>query len=152
MLCNCLSLPRPIQVDNAYWIWSFQGRLLHKQPLDKFCALQWRPRPPSLLTADHVKEIKKNMKKYNAMFGLEDRMRESKASKEQIEKRRAQMEEHDGWVASCVRRHRGLKARRLELRGGVDTDEAEGASSGGRLADEKIEFLVEVKEIVVDEE
>jgi len=42
-------------VDNGYWLWSFQGRILQKQPLERFCQLQWRPRPASLLTAEHIK-------------------------------------------------------------------------------------------------
>ena len=45
------------KVDNAYWLWNFQGKLLHKQPLDRFCQLQWRPRPPSLLSDDHLKVL-----------------------------------------------------------------------------------------------
>jgi len=47
------------KVDNAYWLWNFQGRLLYKQPLDRFCQLQWRPRPPSLLSDDHLKVLLK---------------------------------------------------------------------------------------------
>ena len=45
------------KVDNAYWLWNFQGKLLYKQPLDRFCQLQWRPRPPSLLSDDHLKVV-----------------------------------------------------------------------------------------------
>lgn len=46
---------RPAQVDNAYWLWTFQGRLLQKNNKDRFCQLLWRPRPPSLLSADQIK-------------------------------------------------------------------------------------------------
>ena len=42
-------------MDNGYWLWSFQGRNLQKQPLERFCQLQWRPRPASLLTTEHIK-------------------------------------------------------------------------------------------------
>lgn len=27
------------QVDNAYWLWTFQGRLLQKNSKDRFCQL-----------------------------------------------------------------------------------------------------------------
>ena len=37
------------KVDNAFWIWTFQGRLLQKHPMDRFCQFLWRPRPQSLL-------------------------------------------------------------------------------------------------------
>lgn len=43
--------------DNAYWIWSFQGRLLQKHSADRFCQFLWRPRPPSLVTAQQVKVV-----------------------------------------------------------------------------------------------
>ena len=43
------------KVDNGFWLWNFQGKLLHKQPMEKFCQLLWRPRPPSLLTKDMIK-------------------------------------------------------------------------------------------------
>lgn len=43
------------QVDNAYWLWTFQGRLLQKNNKDRFCQLLWRPRPPTLLSQDQIK-------------------------------------------------------------------------------------------------
>ena len=43
------------KVDNAFWLWNFQGKLLYKQQMDKFCQLQWRPRPPCLLSEDQLK-------------------------------------------------------------------------------------------------
>ncbi|MEQ2181025.1 translation initiation factor eIF-3b like protein [Goodea atripinnis] len=44
-------------VDNAYWLWTFQGRLLQKNNKDRFCQLLWRPRPPTLLSADQIKVL-----------------------------------------------------------------------------------------------
>uniref|UniRef100_A0A4W5MJB6 Translation initiation factor beta propellor-like domain-containing protein n=1 Tax=Hucho hucho TaxID=62062 RepID=A0A4W5MJB6_9TELE len=43
------------KVDNAYWLWTFQGRLLQKNNKDRFCQLLWRPRPATLLTQDAIK-------------------------------------------------------------------------------------------------
>lgn len=68
-------------MDNAYWLWSFQGRILKRVALDKFCQLQWRPRPPTLLSAQQQKDIKKSLKKYSAQFEVKDRLKMSKASK-----------------------------------------------------------------------
>ena len=47
----------PSQMDTGFCVWSFQGRLLYRNPVqvDKFCQLLWRPRPPSLLTEDDLK-------------------------------------------------------------------------------------------------
>ena len=43
-------------MDTGFVMWSFQGKLLFRNPtkVDKFCQLLWRPRPPSLLTADDI--------------------------------------------------------------------------------------------------
>lgn len=68
-------------VDNGYWIWTFQGRILKRVNLNAFNQLLWRPRPPTLLTAEQIKEIKKNLKKYSAQFESKDRMRLTRASK-----------------------------------------------------------------------
>jgi len=82
------------KVDNGYWLWNFQGVLQHKQPLEKFCQLQWRPRPASLLPESKVKEIRKNFKTYAQKFETEDSMRKMTASKDLLEKRRGLMEEY----------------------------------------------------------
>ena len=55
-----------MQVDNAYWLWTFQGRLLQKNNKDRFCQLLWRPRPPSLLSADQIKVNKANLTFFTA--------------------------------------------------------------------------------------
>lgn len=46
-----------LQMDTGFIVWSFQGRQLYRNPvvIDKFCQLLWRPRPPTLLTDDHIK-------------------------------------------------------------------------------------------------
>ena len=68
-------------VDNAYWIWTFQGKILKRINLNQFSQFLWRPRPPTPLTAEQIKEIKKNLKKYSAQFESKDRLRMTRASK-----------------------------------------------------------------------
>ncbi|ELT99648.1 hypothetical protein CAPTEDRAFT_163351 [Capitella teleta] len=137
------------KVDNAYWLWNFQGKILHKQQMEKFCQILWRPRPPSLLTPEHITEIKKNMKKYNARFAVEDKMRESKVSKEQIEARKLMNEEWNTWRAQCAAHYASEKEERLALRRGIDTDDIEGHVEN--FEEETIEFLVKVEETILDE-
>ena len=43
------------KVDNAYWVWNFQGKILQKCSRERFCQLLWRPRPPTLLTEQKIK-------------------------------------------------------------------------------------------------
>ncbi len=70
-----------VQVDNAYWLWTFQGKCLQKHSKEKFCQLLWRPRPPTLLSPEQIREIKKNLKKYSVDFELKDRLKQTKESK-----------------------------------------------------------------------
>jgi len=104
------------KVDNAYWLWSFQGRILKRVALDKFCQLQWRPRPPTLLSVQQQKEIKKSLKKYSAQFEVKDRLKMSKASKELVEKRRNLMKEYEDRRNVKQEDYAAERSRRIELR------------------------------------
>ena len=70
-------------MDTGFYMWSFQGKPLYRSPahLEKFCQFLWRPRPPSLLTEEDIKTIRKEHKKYHHMFEQKDRSIKSKASK-----------------------------------------------------------------------
>ncbi|KAK6301228.1 hypothetical protein J4Q44_G00293260 [Coregonus suidteri] len=111
------------KVDNAYWLWTFQGRLLQKNNKDRFCQLLWRPRPATLLTQDTIKVIKKDLKKYSKIFEQKDRLSQSKASKELVDRRRSMMEDYRSYRETALQQHEDQKTARLQLRGGVDTDE-----------------------------
>lgn len=136
------------KVDNAYWVWTFQGRLLQKQSLDRFCQLQWRPRPPSLLTKEQLKDIKKNMKKYSTQFEIKDKMSQTKASKEMIEKRRKMLADFRQYRADKEQEYAQYRERRIALRDGHDTDSQ--ANNPDNYIDETIEFLLCVDEIVLE--
>jgi len=137
------------KVDNAYWLWSFQGRILKRVALDKFCQLQWRPRPPTLLSVQQQKEIKKSLKKYSAQFEVKDRLKMSKASKELVEKRRNLMKEYEDRRNVKQEDYAAERSRRIELRNNVDTDETEGR--GGELEEETVEFFIKEETTFIDE-
>ncbi|CAB1344107.1 unnamed protein product, partial [Coregonus sp. 'balchen'] len=96
---------RSSDVDNAYWLWTFQGRLLQKNNKDRFCQLLWRPRPATLLTQDTIKVIKKDLKKYSKIFEQKDRLSQSKASKELVDKRRSMMEDYRSYRETALQQH-----------------------------------------------
>jgi len=130
------------KVDNAFWLWTFQGKCLRKTPMDELCQFLWRPRPPSPITSADMREIKKKMKKYAATFDLQDQMRSNKASQDIIdERRKLKKEVADLLAADCKALQDELDAR-IALRG-RDTDvETEDESN-----EEVVEFLVK-KEIL----
>lgn len=60
------------QLENGYNIWSFQGKLVHHYTKSKFFQFLWRPRPPSLLSKEKEKEIKKNLAEYSKRYQKDD--------------------------------------------------------------------------------
>ncbi|KAK9980676.1 hypothetical protein ABG768_000267 [Culter alburnus] len=128
------------KVDNAYWLWTFQGRLLQKNNKDRFCQLLWRPRPPTLLSQEQIKAIKKDLKKYSKIFEQKDRLSQSKASKELVDKRHLMMEEYRQYKESAIQLYNQQRELRLQLRGGVDTDELD--SNVEDWEEETIEFFI----------
>ncbi|XP_072044108.1 eukaryotic translation initiation factor 3 subunit B-like [Amphiura filiformis] len=137
------------KVDNAYWVWNFQGKVLQKCTRERFCQMLWRPRPPTLLSAEQIRDVKKNMKTYSKQFELKDRMSQSKASKELIEKRQTMIEEYTKYVARLEEQWQEEKQIRLELRSGTDTDELD--SHVENMEEEVIEFFLGEEITEVDE-
>merc|ERR1711988_1638216 len=135
------------KVDNAYWIWNFQGKILKRSNVDRFCQLTWRPRPPSLLAKDQLRDLKKNLKKYSDQFNAKDKMRQSKASKELIAKRQKRMDDYTAWRAKKDQEYEDNRARRLELRGGFDADD----DTTEAFEEETVEFLVKEESTVMQE-
>lgn len=135
------------KVDNGYWIWNFQGKILKRVALTKFCQLVWRPRPPTLLSKDQLKEVKKNLKKYSDQFNAKDKMRLSRASKELIEKRRELMAKFQEYREKREKEYQESRDRRIALRNGVDTDNIDES----HLEEEVVEFLVKEEETVLQD-
>merc|ERR1719229_2118020 len=111
------------KVDNAYWLWNFQGKILKRSSVEKFCQLVWRPRPPTLLSKEQIKEIKKNLKNYSKKFDDDDKMKIREISKELLEKRQNARSHFDTYRSKKTGEFKDQKDRRLQLRSGVDTDD-----------------------------
>jgi len=134
--------------DNAYWIWSFQGKLLKRVTIDKYCSLTWRPRPPSLLNQEQIREIKKNLKKYSDTFSLKDRQRLNKASKELMDKRKEQMDKFMDYRKQMEAKYEDMRELRISLRNGVDSDNI----NVSEMEEEVVEFLVKEESTNIDED
>ncbi|KAF7232196.1 hypothetical protein EG68_10574 [Paragonimus skrjabini miyazakii] len=130
--------------DNGIWFWNCVGRCLYKMPLYGLRTFAWRPRPPTLLSAEQLQALKKNMTKYNNHFANEDRMLASKASRELLEKRQRMLSEFNTWKMTIVQKYEEERAERIKLRG-VDTDN----NVENEQMEEELEFLVNTTKVVL---
>ena len=96
---------------------------------------------------DQTRDIRKNLKKYSDQFNAKDKMRQSKASKELVDKRRALANSFLEWRADALAVYEENKEKRLALRGGLDTDLEEGDD----FEEEVVEFLVKEEETILEE-
>ena len=96
----------------------------------------------------NLKEIRKSLKHYSEKFNAADRIRETRASKELLEKRRKLMDEFSSFRSSSGKRYALQKAKRVELRRGLDTDKL---SNDKEEIEYTVQFLVESKKEEVAE-
>ena len=102
-------------MENGYAIWDFRGQELEKHILDRFKQFLWRPRPPTLLSKEQQKQIRRTLKEYSRAFDEEDAAEESNVSAELIAHRKRLVDECNAWRLRCKeeaaedRRKRGKK-------------------------------------------
>lgn len=113
--------------------------------MEGFCQLLWRPRPPTLLSEEKIKEIRKNLKKYSPQFEMKDRMAMTKVSEEILAKRRSLMESFTSYRSRRESDWIQTQAKRQKLRDGRDDLSAE------EVEEETIEFFTKEDKIIVEE-
>merc|ERR1712048_1483868 len=69
-------------MEAGYAIWTFQGRLLHRQQKEKLWQVSWRPHPPSLLSEQRRENIRKNIKQFSKKYDALDEQAKEAARKE----------------------------------------------------------------------
>ncbi|XP_055357345.1 eukaryotic translation initiation factor 3 subunit B-like [Paramacrobiotus metropolitanus] len=126
--------------DNGFTLYSFQGRYIRNEKVDGLSMFSWRPRPVSILPAEKLKDIKKNLKKYASEFETKDRLLASKASKEVSERRKRQMTEFTDFLTTKQRYFEQGRHKRVALRRGVDTDALD--AHPDELVEEQLEVMV----------
>ena len=135
------------RLENSYMLWNFQGRPVqpnHKMPFEKLFKFSWRPRPPSLLSAEQIKEIRKNLKPYSEKFNAADRVYQMTVSKELLDKRKRMMDDFVMFRRAASKRAAELRAKKIELRAGIDTDTL-GNTYDREEIEYSVQFLVETK-------
>jgi len=84
-------------MENGYHLYDFKGEQLREEPVEKFKQWIWRPRPPTLLTKEKQKEIRKNLREYSRVFDQEDADRGASADLAVVETRRRLLDEWLSW-------------------------------------------------------
>ena len=117
--------------------------------MEKFKQWLWRPRPPTLLSKEEQKQIRKNLREYSKVFDQEDADRGASADLAVVEHRRRLLQEWLSWRASVEedvkeeREARGLPLDPLaDVLGGADEGE-------DQVIEEIVEEIVEETEEIV---
>lgn len=103
-------------MENGYHLYDFKGEQLREEPVEKFKQWLWRPRPPSLLSKEEQKQIRKNLREYSKVFDQEDLDRFASADLAVVEHRRRLLNEWLAWRQEIIqdvaeeREARGLPA------------------------------------------
>lgn len=134
-------------MENGYHLYDFKGELLREEHIEKFKQLSWRPRPPTLLSRDEQKTIRKNLREYSKDFEEQDRIEEDKEKGAIVEERRRILSE---WLAWREKEEEDLKDERREmgLEEEMEEEMDEGKDGEGAVVEEIMEeVLDEVEEI-----
>jgi translation initiation factor 3 subunit B len=131
------------QMENGYRVWTFAGAPLHARSVDRFYQFLWRPRPPSLLTAEEEAAILKNLKQHSKRFEEEDAALLAEADTAIVAERQAVLAGWREWVAGSRAYAEELAAQRAAILG-------DRASEGAYRTEEvEVEEVVGVSEEVV---
>lgn len=131
-------------MENGYHLWDFKGTLLREEHIDRLKQLIWRPRPPTMLSKEEQKTIRKNLREYSRQFDEEDTFEAETANREVVEARKRQLDE---WRAWRERVEKDLRLQRVVL-GLPEDPDAE------RKKDEAEDTVVEeiVEEVISEHE
>lgn len=134
-------------MENGYHMHTFSGMLLSENPIEKFKQLLWRPRPPTLLSKEEQRNIRRNLREYSRDFDEEDRYAVDIANTAIVEERRRLLEEWDAWVRMVKE---DVNAEREEL-GIPDPKEELELQRTRSAASEEEQVVEELVEDVIEE-
>ncbi|EGX50728.1 hypothetical protein AOL_s00054g814 [Orbilia oligospora ATCC 24927] len=130
-------------MENGYHMWDFKGNSLREDHIERFKQFSWRPRPPTMLSKEQQKQVRKNLREYSRQFDEDDLILESEASATIIEARRRLLEEWRAWRSKTERE---LEEEREDLGLpplGVDEEKD---MEGATVIEEIVEEVIEEKE------
>lgn len=126
---------------------------MSETPTEKFKQLHWRPRPPTFLSKEEQKQVRRNLREYSREFDELDKELEEGANQAVIEARRRLYSEWYSWVISekeevaREREEEGIPdpEEELELQRTRSTADS-GTGEAEKIVEEVIEEVIEEKE------
>ncbi|KAJ3130009.1 Translation initiation factor 3 subunit b [Physocladia obscura] len=137
-----------VQQDPGFTLWSCVGTELAKQSIPMFKQILWRPRPPTPLTIEEQKSVKKNFKEISKQFDIVDAKENTKLDKAVVEKRRGLWSEWVSYRRRCYEDWLKESDLRNEILG-IDGTSDSRTQEIEEYVDEVIE---EIEEVVPDNE
>ncbi|CEJ56701.1 Putative Eukaryotic translation initiation factor 3 subunit B [Penicillium brasilianum] len=141
-------------MENGWNLHTFSGTTLSENPTEKFKQFLWRPRPPTLLSKEEQKQVRKNLREYSKEFDEEDRYAVDIANTAVVEQRKRVLSEWLAWL----RREKEIQAEEREVFGlPEDADSPKQAKDarvgnqqeGDTVVEEIVEEIVEETEEVI---
>lgn len=138
-------------MENGWNLHTFAGQTLSENPTEKFKQFVWRPRPPTFLSKEEQKMVRKNLREYSKEFDEEDRYAVDIANTAVVEKRKRVLNEWLAWL----RREKEITQEEIEAFGlPADPDSPKQALDAPVGLDDQTEATVEelVEEIIEETE
>jgi translation initiation factor 3 subunit B len=133
-------------MENGYRIWTFSGNLLTDTPVEAFKQFLWRPRPPTLLSKEEQRNIRRTLREYSREFEEMDKEMEEGANAAVIDLRRRLYREWYAWVQN---EREDVREERQEF--GIPDPAEQAELERVRSAGDEEQVVEEVAEEVVEE-
>lgn len=122
--------------DCGFNLFTFHGVLIQKLIRARFYQFSWRPRPPSLLSAERQAEIKKNLKAHRQAFIQDERREHEVVRRREAARLAAERDAFNAILAVAIEEYNKEAPIRQSLHGG---------------SDDQFEVIEEVTEEVIEE-
>merc|ERR1740138_807867 len=132
------------QMEHGYIMWSSHGRELSHEKKDKFYQFLWRPRPPSLLSEVKEKDIRKNLRNYSKKYEEEDAKLKTMLDADLLRQRQEKHKAFEEFLRVKATEYADMRPRRIELRGGVESDDEDAYTLVEEEEREEIEMTEEI--------
>lgn len=131
-------------MEPGFAIWDFKGEPIQEAKVDRFKQLLWRPRPPTLLSREQQRKVRKNLREYARAFDEQDELEQANENSELVERRTRLLDEWNAWRRECVE---AMERRRKEMGRAVKSSlvKAAEAQEEDEVVEEWVEEVISVR-------